>query len=543
MTTTKGLRFAPLIRVSTEAQEKRGESLRTQKKQIHEYVRMLGGKVTDRCWRYTGQEHATPGQERKKLEQLLNDSATGLFDAVIVCDASRWSRDNQQSKKGLDILRKNGVRFFVGTSEYNLTLPEHKLFLGMAAEINEFHASQQTLKSIVNRIERAKRGIPSVGGRPYGRIFDKKTEKWHVDREKQKKIKWAARQYLKGVPIKATAKALGMHHTNLHRILTQRAGEDWQIRIRSPRLNIDETVPLKVPRLLPQKTIDAVREKARANQTYAHGHTKHKYLLARMIFCGGCGEAMYGQKGKYYRHHPKNYKQCQHINYVRSDLIENAVLVHLFQMFGNVDGLAKAMERAIPNADERRRLVKDKKLLEKQQAGVEKEKDKIVRAIAKSIITDKDAKREMAELREREAQLTKEIEDIAPLVANVPTKKAIRREAGLIKRQYQAIYRGTRQLAKMTYEQKRKLVQFAFNGFDQQGRRLGVYVDRAGDTWSYIIRGKLDAIRQGQLPMDLAQAVEVMPLGDALKMFGSEEEYQQFLAEEAGDKLSSRDQR
>jgi hypothetical protein len=32
------LRFAPLIRVSTESQEKTGESLRTQKKQIEEAV-------------------------------------------------------------------------------------------------------------------------------------------------------------------------------------------------------------------------------------------------------------------------------------------------------------------------------------------------------------------------------------------------------------------------------------------------------------------------------------------------------------------------
>jgi len=532
--TTTGLRFAPLIRVSTEAQERRGESLRTQQKQIRQHVSMLTGKIPDRCWRYTGQEHATPDQERKLLDRLLQDSnpKVDFFDAVIVVDPSRWSRDNRKSKEGLEILRANERRFFIGTMEIDLYNPQHLLYLGMATEMNEFVALINSEKSIRNRIARAKRGVPSVGGLPYGRTFDRKTEQWGTDEDKKKHIQWAAEQYLKGESMKKIAKALGMHQTYLHRILTERSGDQWEIRFRSKKLNIDETIPIKVPRLLPQKTIEAVRKKARANQTYTHGHTKHKYLLARMIFCGECEKAMYGQKGKYYRHHPKNYKECQNVTYIPAGLIENAVLVHLFKMHGNIDGMTKAIERAIPNVDERRQLVEDKKLLQKQLADVEKERNRIVRCIAKGIITDKDAGREMTELRTREAELTEQIDKITPLVENIPTKKAIRREASLIKRQYRAIFKSTRQLAKMTYEQKRSLVEFAFGGLDPEGRRLGVYVDKTGDTWSYVVRGKLQDVRQGRLPMDLAQAVEVMDLGEALEMFGTEREYEEYLAEE-----------
>lgn len=83
------LRFAPIIRVSTEGQEKKGESLRTQTKQIQQYVQSLGGHIPENCWDYLGQEHATPNQERDKLDKLLEDSQHDLFDAVIVCDASR----------------------------------------------------------------------------------------------------------------------------------------------------------------------------------------------------------------------------------------------------------------------------------------------------------------------------------------------------------------------------------------------------------------------------------------------------------------------
>ena len=56
------LRFAPLIRVSTEGQEKKSESLRTQTTQIKQYVKSLGGIIPEHCWKYSGQEHATPEQ-------------------------------------------------------------------------------------------------------------------------------------------------------------------------------------------------------------------------------------------------------------------------------------------------------------------------------------------------------------------------------------------------------------------------------------------------------------------------------------------------
>ncbi len=103
----KKLRFAPFIRVSTEKQEKKGESLSTQKKQIIHYVKQMDGVIPDSCWSYSGQEHSTEGFERKMLDKLLSDSSKNKFDCVIVCDPSRWSRDSHKSEEGLKILREN----------------------------------------------------------------------------------------------------------------------------------------------------------------------------------------------------------------------------------------------------------------------------------------------------------------------------------------------------------------------------------------------------------------------------------------------------
>ena len=80
------LRFAPLIRVSTERQEKQSESLLSQKTRIKDYVKYLGGTIPEYAWKYCGQEHSTPGYERKLFDQMIEDCSKDLFDAIIVDD-------------------------------------------------------------------------------------------------------------------------------------------------------------------------------------------------------------------------------------------------------------------------------------------------------------------------------------------------------------------------------------------------------------------------------------------------------------------------
>ena len=146
--------------------------MKTQKEQIERAVQILGGTIPGHCWRYSGQEHATPDQERRKLDQLLEDAGKGLFDAAIVCDASRWARDNRKNKEGLEILRAHGIRFFVGTTEYDLFNPEQAFFLGMATEVNEYAASASAWKSVINDRK-------DELGKPFGVYLCKEGDVWH----------------------------------------------------------------------------------------------------------------------------------------------------------------------------------------------------------------------------------------------------------------------------------------------------------------------------------------------------------------------------
>jgi site-specific DNA recombinase len=522
MKSTAGLRFAPLIRVSTEGQEKKGESLRTQRTQIEQYVTSLGGVIPDHCWKYSGQEHATLDQERAKLEALLQDSEKNLFDAVIVCDASRWSRDNRRSKQGLQILKKHNIRFFVGMMEYDLYSPEQCLFLGMATEINEFHARQQNQKSIINRINRAKRGIPTAGRLPYGRTFklaaDKASGVWGLDEEKAKNILWAAERYLAGESLQDIAKALGMNMPNLWKILNHRSGDTWNVRLECADLNIDETVTIKIPRLLPEETIAQIKARAAGNKTYTHGEIKHKYLLSRMVFCAECGYAMFGQTNhnnrRYYRHARHRARQCDMSQRVPAEDLERAIIAHLFSMYGDAPAIEKAIEKAFPNVDEIRRLEAQLPTLEKKLIRLQTKKENIIDAIAEGTIAQADAKSRMDKLKESEALLEREIAALKQKMESVPTRERIRHEAAnmakkvtaydvrkLRKSNIETAFKEYDHFVNMPYEAKRDLVEHAFAGTDIDGRRLGVRVRKdAAGVWNFTIRGILNE-HMGSLPL------------------------------------------
>ena len=64
---TKGLRFCPIVRVSTEKQERKGRSLKTQKTEIKHYVKILEGNINPDCWKYSCQEHAMGIEERENI--------------------------------------------------------------------------------------------------------------------------------------------------------------------------------------------------------------------------------------------------------------------------------------------------------------------------------------------------------------------------------------------------------------------------------------------------------------------------------------------
>lgn len=509
-TNGKPLRFAALIRVSTEKQERKGESLRTQTGQVEVAVESLSGKIVTR---YAGQEHATAGWERQQLDKLLADAAKSRrpFDAVIVADPSRWSRDNVASETGLTTLRDAGIRFYVLTTEYDLFDPQARLFLALSSSIGAYHASTQKQKSLLNRIARAKRGIPTGGKIPFGRAFNKETGNWSVDDAKAAMIRDVAERYLAGDPLPKLAKKHGVNHSNLCKLLRERCGEEWSIDFRADDLNIRETVAIRIPRLLPEATIRAVRARLEANRTYLHGAPKHHYLLAGRVFCAECGYALFGQvnpNGRRYYRHARRQDRVRDCSirprpWVRADLIEGVVVRDLFQTFANPAALERAMKSAVPDSD---KLLKQRERIEGELSKLDRARGRVLNLIEKDAITDAQAEAKLNDIKGREAELRSELDRLAVALADVPDAESVRY---FIERIGQDIVlldeagnpcAGGNDLGSylaMDAADRRELVRVAFDGVLADGRPAGVYLTPAGGEphgpkrYSYILRGRM----------------------------------------------------
>ncbi|HEY7328771.1 MAG TPA: recombinase family protein [Gemmataceae bacterium] len=511
-------RFGALVRVSTEKQEQQGESLRTQRKSNERDVERLGGTIVE--W-YGGQEHATPGWEHAEVDRLLLDAAKKRFDAVIVAYADRWSRDNAKSKEGLDILRKHGIRFFIGASEMDLFDPQVRFVLGMHAEVGEFISLQQSKKSLENRIERARRGIPSSGSNPYGRKWDKKANQWSVDQAKKAQIAEIAQRYLAGEGLDKLAAVFGWTESNLRVVLRERCGDTWLIRFQSDKLNIDETVAVSVPRLLDQTLIQKMLDRMDANRTYLHGKPKRPYLLGGYVFCAACGYNLVGEYvgncgnvvKRYYRHSsPARHKcPCKPQPYVPADKIEEEVVSQLFDMFGNPAAITRAIKASVPDCEQ---SLKRRNKLAADLDGVKKARQNVLTLVGKGLTTMEEAESQLKGLQERVNVLQVELDRLDRALADVPTEQQVKVYVERIEMamhpDHPSIalvdddgneYAGGNSIGSwlaMTTADKKRLIDAVFSGPLVDGKPAGVYVSQGAGIkyrpkpWQYTIRGRMD---------------------------------------------------
>lgn len=529
------LRFAPLIRVSTEKQEEQGESIRIQTNLIKHWVENnLNGIIPDNCW-YSGQEHATPQYERQMLDRLLADSAKDKFDAIIVENISRWSRDNLKSEQGLVILREHGIRFFVGTMEYDLFNNQQMLFLTMGVAMEQHNAKELARKVTLGKISKAQRGLNPLGGKlPYARTFDKKTGQWGIDPTKHAIIKGAVDRYLEGESIVAIAKTINMDHTYLWRIFSERLGPDYQITITNKANRISETITIPIPPLFDDETIEAVKKQLVAKRTYDKGVIKYNNLLSRMIFCGVCGFALTSfpcnnGRTRYYKHQKHFYKgavkmefPCRFKYLVKADEIETAVLLNLVQTFGDPIRLEKAVSDATPDFSEIENLKKEQYHLNAELKRFAIQKDKIVEAIANSVISNDDARRSMEKIREQEGYIRDRSIIIENKLKSIPDPAQVKRLSKFTgKVIYDVIRNNPRMMLEKDFEYKQKFIKTFIGGTDQEGRKLGVYVKETATGFDFEIRGILGTA-QMSLPLSDEYLTETFKLDPEFHDFDKE---------------------
>ncbi|MGB5051333.1 MAG: recombinase family protein, partial [Caldilineaceae bacterium] len=279
------LRFAILCRVSTESQEKEGQSLEVQQKTLRECVDMIGGIIIKE---YIGQEHGTKGHERPILDEMIVDARKKEFDALMIYDLSRLTRDPSKSKFILAELKNSGIKLYVQTQLYSLDNPETNLIVGLLAEINAFQSATQVQKSIESKIELAKKGWHVFGHPPYGRKLEHKDYAkppvWVVDPDALKKAQEIYDYYInQGTYVDKLAGLIGMSRHTIFSILKDKGQFKQTLDYNGKKMEFITPVPP----LFTEEQRAIIKQRLKKNKK--NNGNKYDYLLSGLVKCSKCG--------------------------------------------------------------------------------------------------------------------------------------------------------------------------------------------------------------------------------------------------------------
>jgi len=207
-----------------------------------------------------------------------------------------------------------------------------------------------------------------------------------------------------------------------------------------------------------------------------------------MIFCEECGMALFGQANKhgrlYYRHSRTDH--CKKPNvYLPAPLIEVNVFSDIIEMFGDKPAIERAAKAAIPDIKESEELRLTISQAEKTLAKIRRAKDNLLSQVEQGNLTGDDLKNRMVKLKESESRLLFELDLSKTKLQSIPTKEDISRRSQLLLRVKESILSSHNHLDKMTWIDKRNLLQAVFDG-----KRLGIYIgkNKRGDM-IYTIKG------------------------------------------------------
>jgi site-specific DNA recombinase len=153
------IRAAAYARYSSDNQ--REESIDAQLRAIREYCDRNGIRLVKI---YTDEARSATTDDRPGFLQMIQDSALGLFDAVIVHKLDRFSRDRYDSAFYKRQLKKNGVRL-ISVLENLDDSPESIILESVLEGMAEYY-SRNLAREVMKGMKETALQCKHTGGKP-----------------------------------------------------------------------------------------------------------------------------------------------------------------------------------------------------------------------------------------------------------------------------------------------------------------------------------------------------------------------------------------
>lgn len=302
------MRAAAYARYSTDKQTE--NSIAYQMEAIQKYCRQ---HQIDLCAFYSDEAESGTNTNRPGFQNLMGAASRKEFDAVVIYDISRGSRDVVDWFSFRKAMAALGVQVISTTQQLgDITNPSDFLMELITTGLGQHQVLDTRKKSMAGMIERAKKGLYCGGHAPLG--YDIVDGKYVINEREAAIVRSIFRQYADGASygqildtlqgktgkfgrpfgknsffsILSNERYIGLYKWNERNIRIMRK---WAGGKKNPDPIIIEGI---IPRIIDDDTWRKVRARMAQKAKRASNKAKREYLLSGLIECASCGATYVG---------------------------------------------------------------------------------------------------------------------------------------------------------------------------------------------------------------------------------------------------------
>ncbi|MFI5342155.1 MAG: recombinase family protein [Candidatus Methylomirabilales bacterium] len=317
------MRAALYIRVSTDQQVERGDSLELQRERLEGYARSKGWEVQGL---YDDRGISARDTNRPAFQRLLSQLKTGRIDVVLVTKLDRAFRDTRDFLENTELFEEKGVRFACLDGDIDTTTPSGRVFSTIRAALAQFERETTAERVREVMLARAAKGLWNGGVVPYGLRWVQETKSLIPDSEEVEGVRQMFRVFLDTRSIRGTTHRLNASArrtragglwsgTSVRRILGNPVYSGAQTYNKRRAKGKTSTARPKEQHIIVEGMFEPIIDR----ETFLKAQTlleelrvkppakRSQYLLTRLIFCGRCGSKMYGYTYRHHRRQGKTY--------------------------------------------------------------------------------------------------------------------------------------------------------------------------------------------------------------------------------------------
>ena len=368
--------------------KQRRESIEGQRAVCTEYAEQHGYTIVGE---YVDEAFSARTDDRPNFLRMINDSKKKVFQAVIVYQLDRFSRDRYDSAKYTYALKKNDVKL-ISAKEAISDEPEGIVLESVLVGMAEYYSKELSRKVNRGMAINAEKCLSNGGATPLGYkiedhryVIDEKTAP--IVREVYEKYAdgWTVRQICENLNERGikTSSGASFNRSSLHVMLKNRKYLGIYI-----YKGIEH--PGGMPQIIDDELFARVAAIMEGNKAApARSRAKAEYLLSGKLYCGYCKEKMIGhssnqisKKGVIF-----NYYKCKNSGggksckkkLAKKDYIEDVVVNECRNLLTpkNIKRIAKEMMWVISNMESKAELQR----LEGLIANANREKDNQMKSL------------------------------------------------------------------------------------------------------------------------------------------------------------------